>query len=135
MWSYATNYVATSLAAKIQQLFHQKRKTDQTTKSTHSSVGCWHCYIWSDAWGLGKNCSVDKQTCKMQGHNEYKTRCGKFIQLGDRLQCIMDDGYTYNFYFQNKPVPLKWIIKGMCPMFCSLYICLSSSLILVIIAK
>ncbi len=71
---------------------------------------------------LGKNFSVDKQTCKMQGQSEYKTRCGKFKQIGDGLQtdCVADDGYTYDFYFCNEPVPKKWMDKGVCPMHCCL---------------
>ena len=62
--------------------------------------------------------SVDEQTCKMQGKCEYKTRCGKFKRLGDGLQtnCIADDGFTYDFYFRNEPVPKKWLDVGMCPM-------------------
>lgn len=79
-------------------------------------------YIWKECWVLGKNCSVDKQTCKMQGKSKYKTRCGKYKRLGDGLQCdcIADDGVTHDFYFCNEPVPMKWIQKGMCPMHCHL---------------
>eukprot|EP00957_Ditylum_brightwellii_P132021 10066112-Ditylum_brightwellii.AAC.1 len=54
----------------------------------------------------------------MQGKCEYKTRCGKFKRLGDGLQtdCVADDGYTFDFYFRNEPVPKKWLDQGMCPM-------------------
>jgi hypothetical protein len=34
---------------------------------------------------LGKDFSNDKQSCKMQGKSEYKTRCGKFKRFG--LHC------------------------------------------------
>ena len=78
----------------------------------------WLRHIWKKAWVLGRGCSVDEQTCKMQGKSEYKTRCGKFKRLGDGLQCdcIADDGFTYDFYFRNEPVPQKWLDKGFCPM-------------------
>ncbi len=36
----------------------------------------WLRHVWKEAWVLGKNCSVDEQTCKMQGKSEYKTCCG-----------------------------------------------------------
>ena len=47
----------------------------------------------------------------MQGESEYKACCGKFKSLGDGLQCdyIADDGYIFNFYLRNEPVPHKWI--------------------------
>eukprot|EP00956_Cyclotella_meneghiniana_P034869 scaffold109003_cov36-Cyclotella_meneghiniana.AAC.1 len=78
----------------------------------------WMRYIFKEAWVLGKECSVDEQTCKMQGRSEYKTRCGKFKRIGDGLQtdCIADDGFTYDFYFRNEPVDKKWTDMGMCPM-------------------
>ena len=78
----------------------------------------WCRYIWKQAWVLGENFSTDEQTCKMQGKSEYKTRCGKFKRLGDGLQtdAIADDGYTYDFYFRNEPVPQKWLDAGFCAM-------------------
>ena len=78
----------------------------------------WLRYIIKEAWELGPNCSVDEQTCRMQGKSEYKCRCGKYKRIGDGLQCdcIADDGYTYAFYFRNEPVDQKWIRRGMCPM-------------------
>jgi hypothetical protein len=63
---------------------------------------CRRCYIWKEAWCLGKEFSVDEQTCKMQGQSdEYKMRCGNYNRLGDGIQtdCIADDGYTFDFYF------------------------------------
>ncbi len=82
--------------------------------------------IKEGSFGLRLGCLekilVDEQTCKMQGCSWYKTRLGKFKRLGNGLQtdCITDDGCTYNFYFQNEPVPKKWMLKGMCPMHCCL---------------
>ena len=79
---------------------------------------CWLRYIWKKAWVLGRNFSVDKQTCSMQGQSMYKTRCGKFKRIGDGLQtdCIADDGYTWDFYFRNEPVDHAWIHQGLSPM-------------------
>lgn len=50
----------------------------------------------------------------MQDKSEFKCRCGKFERLGDGLQtdAIADDGYTYDFYFRNEPVPKKWLDAG-----------------------
>eukprot|EP00957_Ditylum_brightwellii_P083043 6312296-Ditylum_brightwellii.AAC.2 len=52
------------------------------------------------------------------GKSEYKVRCGKFKCIGDSIQadCIADDGYTWEFYSRNKPVPPKWLDLGFCPM-------------------
>eukprot|EP00957_Ditylum_brightwellii_P014587 1098880-Ditylum_brightwellii.AAC.1 len=54
----------------------------------------------------------------MQGWSEYKVQCCKFKRLGDGLQsdCIVDEGYNWDFYFRNKPVPKKWIDMGFCAM-------------------
>jgi hypothetical protein len=78
----------------------------------------WMRFIFAEAWELGENCSVDEQTCRMQGKSEYKTRCGKYKRIGDGIQadCIADDRYTYAFYFRNEPIDKKWTDKGMCPM-------------------
>eukprot|EP00956_Cyclotella_meneghiniana_P025071 scaffold51490_cov40-Cyclotella_meneghiniana.AAC.2 len=78
----------------------------------------WMRFIFKEAWVLAQECSVDEQTCRMQGKSEYKTRCGKFKRIGDGIQadCIADDGYTYDFYFRNEPVRKKWTDMGMCPM-------------------
>ena len=78
----------------------------------------WMRFIFKEAWVLGQECSVDKQTCRMQGKSECKTQCGKFKHIGDRLQadCIANDGFTYDFYFCNEPVQKKWTNKGMCPI-------------------
>lgn len=82
----------------------------------------WCRYIWKEAWCLGKEFSVDEQTCKMQGRSEYKTRCGKYKRLGDGIQtdCIADDGYTFDFYFRNEPVSASLLAEGLCPMHCRL---------------
>ena len=71
---------------------------------------------------MGKDFSIDKQTCKMQGKSEYKTHCGKFKRLGDGIQtdCIADDGYTWDIYFCNEPVDKEMLAKGNCPMHCHL---------------
>ena len=78
----------------------------------------WCRHIWKEAWVLGENVSADEQTCKMQGKSEYKTRSGRYKRLGDGIQCdaIADDGYTWDFYFRNEPVPEKWTNAGFCPM-------------------
>jgi hypothetical protein len=82
----------------------------------------WLRHIWKEAWCLGKEFSIDEQTCKMQGKSEYKTRCGKYKRLGDGIQtdCIADDGYTWDFYFRNEPVSSDQLAKGFCPMHCRL---------------
>jgi hypothetical protein len=63
----------------------------------------WLCYIWKEAWVLGKDFLNDEQYCKMQGNLEYKFHCGKFKRLGNGLQgdCIADDRYTWDFYSWN----------------------------------
>ncbi len=60
-------------------------------------------YIWKEAWELAKDFSIDEQSSKMQGKLECKTRCGKFKRFGDGIQasCIADNGYKWDFYFQN----------------------------------
>jgi hypothetical protein len=57
-------------------------------------------------WELAKDFSIDEQSCKMQGTSECKTCCGKFKRLGDGIQgdCIANNGYTLDFYFQNEPI-------------------------------
>jgi hypothetical protein len=45
----------------------------------------WLRHIWKEAWLLGEDFSMDKQTTKMQGKSEYKTRCGMFKRLGDGI--------------------------------------------------
>ena len=78
----------------------------------------WQRFIMKEAWCLAEDFSVDEQTCKMQGRSSYKTRSGRFKRIGDGIQvdCIADDGYTFDFYFRNEPVDQRWIDKGMCPM-------------------
>ncbi len=88
----------------------------------------WLCHIWSEAWVLRKNCLVEKQTCKMQGRSEYKTRCGKFKWLGDRM-------WTDCIYVKNEPVPKKWMQKGFFPWIVNFCICSSNFLMLVAITK
>ncbi len=53
--------------------------------------------------------SADEQTCSMQGKSQYKTRCGKYKRIGDGIQTdeIADNGYTFDFYFQNELVAKK----------------------------
>jgi len=82
----------------------------------------WLRYIWKEAWVLGKDFSIDEQSCKMQGKSEYKTRCGKFKRLGDGIQtdAIADDGYTWDFYFRNEPSSPELLAQGFCPMHCRL---------------
>ncbi len=58
----------------------------------------WLRHIWMEAWVLAEDFSIDEQTTNCQGKckYKYKTHCGKFKRIGDRLQgdCIADDGYT-----------------------------------------
>ncbi len=58
----------------------------------------------------------------MQGRSEYKIRCGKYKRLGNGIQTdwIADDGYTFDFYFQNEPVSTDLLAEGLCPMHCRL---------------
>ena len=79
----------------------------------------WLCHIFAEAWLLGKNFSVDEQTCRIQGKSKYKTRCVKFKRIDDAIQtgCIADDAYTYAFYFRNEPSGEKYIRMGMCPLY------------------
>jgi hypothetical protein len=71
---------------------------------------------------LAKEFSNNEQSCKMQGKSEYKVCCGKFKRLGDGLQgnCIANDGYTWDFYFCNKPSNPELLAQGFCPMHCHL---------------
>ena len=78
----------------------------------------WLRYIVKEAWYVGENFPINEQTCKMQGRSEYKSCCGKFKSIGNRIQadCITDDGYTVNFYFRYKPVDQKWLSMALSPM-------------------
>ena len=62
--------------------------------------------------------SIDNQTCKLQGKSNYNTRCGKFKRIGDGIQndCMVDDGYTYDFYLRNEHVDQKFLDVVMCKM-------------------
>ena len=82
----------------------------------------WLRHIWKDAWVLGKGFSNDKQSCKMQGKSEYKTRCGKLKRLGDGIQmdAIANDGYKWDFYLRNEPSDPTLLAQGYCPMHCRL---------------
>jgi hypothetical protein len=83
---------------------------------------CWLGHIWKAVWVLGKDFSNDKQSCKMQGKSKYKVQCGKFKRLGDGLQmdCLADNGYTWDFYFLNEPSDPTLLAQGFCPMHCRL---------------
>ncbi len=82
----------------------------------------WLRYIWKEGWCLGKGFLIDEQSCKTQGKSKYKTRCGKFKRLGDGIQmdAIANDGYTWDFYFPNKPIDQEFLAMGLCPMHCRL---------------
>ncbi len=56
------------------------------------------------------------------GANKFKTCCSKFKRLREGIQadCMVDDGYTHDFYFCNEPVNKKLIADGFCPMHCRL---------------
>ena len=47
-------------------------------------------------------------------------RCGKYKRLGNGIQtdCIADDGYTFDFYFQNETVSTDLLAEGLSPMHC-----------------
>ncbi len=49
----------------------------------------------------------------MQGKLQCKTWCSKFKRIGDGIQtnAIADDGYTFDFYFCNKPVQKSGLTK------------------------
>eukprot|EP00957_Ditylum_brightwellii_P116312 8871977-Ditylum_brightwellii.AAC.1 len=89
----------------------------------------WLQHIWKKAWLLGPRVSADEQTTSMQGKSEYKVCCGKCKRIGDGIQadCIVDDGYTWDFYFRNEPVLIKWTDLGFCPMHARLLHMLSNS--------
>jgi hypothetical protein len=72
--------------------------------------------------GVSKEFSNDKQSCKMQGKSEYKSRRGKFKWLGDGIQAvsIADDSDTWDFYFCNELSSPKLFAQGYCPMHCRL---------------
>ena len=78
----------------------------------------WLQYIWKVCWELGPTVSANEQTCSMQGQSIYKTWCGKNKRIGDRIQtdAIADDGYTWDFYFRNEPIPKIWLDMGLSPM-------------------
>ncbi len=73
------------------------------------------CYIWKESWDLGPSLSADEQTFSMKGKSQYKTHCSKFKHIGDRIQtnAIADNGYTWDFYSQNKPIYKKWMGKEL----------------------
>ena len=75
-------------------------------------------YVMKEVWILSEDFLIDKQTFKMQGKIIYKTRCGKYKRIGDGIQTdvIANYGYTWDFYFCNEPVDMKWINIGMTPM-------------------
>lgn len=54
----------------------------------------------------------------MKGILQYKTQCGKFKRIWDGIKTdiINDAGYTWHFYFYNKPVSKKLIDKELSPM-------------------
>ncbi len=71
---------------------------------------------------MAKDFLIEEQSCKMQGKLEYKTCCSKFKRLGDEIQgnCIANNGYTWDFYFQNEPINPGLLAQGYCPMHCQL---------------
>ena len=77
---------------------------------------------WKEAWILADNVSVNEQTCKIQGYSIHKNRCGKYKRIGYGIQidCIADDGFTWDFYFRNEPVDKKCTDMEMLPMHASL---------------
>ena len=89
----------------------------------------WARYIWRKAWITAENFSADEQIAVCQGTSEYITRCGGYKRIGDGfpVDCLADNGYTFDFYFHNEPVDPKWIHMGLSPvdtqlmhMFCRL---------------
>ena len=60
--------------------------------------------ISQEAWVCGVEVSIDKQTLKFQGRHIDKLRIS-YKREGDGFQCnvLCSDGYTYAFYFRNKP--------------------------------
>ncbi len=58
---------------------------------------------------------INEPTCSMQGKSQHKTYCRKFKSIEYRIQTvnIADDGYTWDFFFQNKPIKKKWTDKRL----------------------
>ena len=83
------------------------------------STFCWFRHIIKAVWVVCKTCGANEQTCPMRAISEFKTRCGKFKRIGGGIQadCLADDGYTFAFYFQNKPVDTKWLEMGLSPLY------------------
>ena len=69
------------------------------------------------AWRLGHDISGDEQTIGFQGRHADKLRI-TYKAEGDGFQCdaICDAGYTWTFFFRNKPAPQKWIRLGYLPL-------------------
>ena len=116
-WIQGNDFVVSSIGKGYQQKlqeFHHFFGTQDPLMTPPKKDECpnfkvdeffrWLRFIWKQAWVLGKDFSIDEQTCEMQGKSEYKTCCGKFKRLGDGIQtdCIADDGYTWDFYFCNE---------------------------------
>eukprot|EP00957_Ditylum_brightwellii_P103697 7900173-Ditylum_brightwellii.AAC.1 len=75
-------------------------------------------YTWKKVCLLAEDVSADEQMVAMQGWSDYKVQCNKHKRIGDGLQaeCIADDGYTWDFYLRNEPVPKKWTDMGLFAM-------------------
>ena len=69
------------------------------------------------AWILGMKISVDEQTIGFQGRHPDKLRI-TYKAEGDGFQCdaLCNDGYTYSFFFWNKPPPDEYVKKGFSPL-------------------
>ena len=65
---------------------------------------------------LGQNISIDKETigCKGRHPDILQITCKK---EGDGFQCngLCSDGYTFTFFFRNKPAPKRYLDKGISP--------------------
>ena len=60
----------------------------------------------------GRDLSTDEQPMGSKGQHANKI-CITYKKEGGGLQCdcISDNGYTFTFYFRNKPAPKDWVDK------------------------
>ncbi len=59
---------------------------------------------------------------KHRGRVSTRLNVANLKKIGDGIEadCIADDGYTWDYYFWNKPFNEALMAKGFCPMHCRL---------------
>ena len=78
----------------------------------------WHAIIVSkDAIFLGSSLSSDEETMGCKGRHSDIMRIN-YKKEGDGFQsdALGSDGYTYTFFFRNKPAPQTYLDKDLCPL-------------------